>query len=139
MNMAVIDASGQVLGRFSSVVAKRLLEGEDIIVVNAEKALVTGSREHIFEEFEWRRDVGSQRKGPYYPRTPDRILKRAVRGMLPHKRPRGMAALRKLKVFIALPEEYADKRLEKIAEASRVTSESFVTLEEIAKHLGAKF
>jgi len=139
MNMAVIDASGQVLGRFSSVVAKRLLEGEDIIVVNAEKALVTGSRESIFEEFEWRRDVGSQRKGPYYPRTPDRILKRAVRGMLPHKRPRGMDALRKLKVFIALPEEYADKKLERIAEASQVTSESFVTLEEIAKHLGAKF
>jgi len=139
MNMAVIDASGQVLGRLSSVVAKRLLEGEEIIVVNAEKALVTGSREDIFEEFEWRRDVGSQRKGPYYPRTPDRILKRAVRGMLPHKRPRGMAALKKLKVFIALPEEYADKKLERIAEASRVTSESFVTLEEIAKHLGAKF
>lgn len=139
MNMAVIDASGQILGRFSSVVAKRLLEGEDIIVVNAEKALITGSRSDIFDEFEWRRDVGSQRKGPYYPRTPDRILKRAVRGMLPHKRPRGMAALKKLKVFIALPEEYADKKLERIPEASRVTSESFVTLEEISKHLGAKF
>ncbi len=39
----VVDASGLILGRAASVIAKRLLNGESIVVVNAEKAVVTGS------------------------------------------------------------------------------------------------
>jgi len=139
MTMAFIDASEHVLGRLASVVAKRLLDGEEIVVVNAERALVTGDRAGIFREFKWRREVGSQRKGPFYPKRPDRILERAIRGMVPHKRPRGKTAMKRLKVCVAVPAEYKDKKLEKIPEASHVTTESFVSLGEISRYLGAEF
>ena len=43
--MAVIDANGLILGRLASTVAKRLLSGdEEIHIVNAEKAVISGSR-----------------------------------------------------------------------------------------------
>ncbi|RLI06236.1 50S ribosomal protein L13, partial [Candidatus Bathyarchaeota archaeon] len=42
MKRSVIDASGLILGRMASIVAKRLLEGEQIEIVNAEKAVVSG-------------------------------------------------------------------------------------------------
>jgi large subunit ribosomal protein L13 len=139
MSMTIIDASDHVVGRLASVVAKRLLDGEEIIVVNAEKALITGDKAEILKEFRWRMDVGSTRKGPYYPKRPDRILERAINGMVPHKRPRGKTAMKKLKVYVAVPEEFKDKKLERIPEASRVTAESFLSLGDISKHLGAEF
>ena len=42
--VAIIDSEGAVLGRLCTVVAKRLLNGEDIAVVNSEKAIVTGKK-----------------------------------------------------------------------------------------------
>ena len=139
MNMAIIDAKNHVVGRLASVVAKRLLDGEDIVVVNAEKALITGDRAMLFKEFKFRREVGSTRKGPYYPRRPDRILERAIKGMVPHKRPRGRMVLKHLKVFVAVPEEYKDKKHEKIPEATHVTTARYLSLEEISRNLGSEF
>jgi len=139
MSMIFIDASENIVGRLASVVARRLLDGEDITIVNAEKALITGDRADILKEFKWRREVGSTRKGPYYPKRPDRILERAIRGMVPHKRPRGKTAMKKLKVYVAVPAEFKDKKLERIPEASQITAESFLSLGEISKYLGAEF
>jgi len=139
MNMAVIDAKDHIVGRLASVVAKRLLDGEEIVVVNAEKALMTGDRYVLFKEFKWRREVGSSRKGPYYPRRPDRILERAIRGMVPHKKPRGRMILRNLKVYVAVPEEFKDKKLEKIPDAMRITTARYLSLGEISKNLGSEF
>ncbi len=137
--MIFIDASDQVIGRLSSVVAKRLLNGDEVVVVNAEKAIVTGDRADILEEYRWRRRVGSQRRGPYYPSRPDDILRRTIKGMLPHKQPRGRDALKRLKVYVDVPEAFKGKKHEKIAEASSVTTESFITLGEISSNLGATF
>ena len=46
----IIDASNLILGRMASVVAKRLLQGENIIVVNAEKAVVSGKKKAVVRE-----------------------------------------------------------------------------------------
>ncbi len=137
--MAVFDASGHVAGRLASVVAKRLLLGEDIAVVNAEKAILTGARASIFAEFRHRRDIGSSRKGPFYPARPDRILHRAIRGMLPYQKPRGRAALRRLRVYVGVPDDLRDQPLERAGAATRVTTSQYATLAEISRRLGAKF
>jgi large subunit ribosomal protein L13 len=139
MSMTFIDASDHIVGRLASVVARRLLDGEEIIVVNAEKALITGDRADILKQFKWRMDVGSTRKGPYYPKRPDRILERAIKGMVPHKKARGRTAMKKLKVYVAVPDEFKDKKLERIPEASHITAESFLSLGDISKNLGAEF
>ncbi len=137
--MAVLDASGAVVGRFSSAVAKRLLGGEEIQVVNAEKALITGSQPWLLAEFKHRRYVGSQRKGPFYPRRPDRILARAIRGMLPYQQPRGRTALKRLRVFVDVPADLKGKPLERVAGADTVRTARYLTLAEIAQRLGGEF
>ena len=114
MSMKVIDATNCVLGRLSTFTAKELLKVETIAIVNAEKAFISGSRDSIVGEYKRKRELGTQRKGPFYPRVPDRILKRTVRGMLPYQKPNGREAYKRLKVYIGVPEEFKDKSAEKI-------------------------
>ncbi len=133
-----IDAEDQVVGRLASNVAKMLLEGEEIMIFNAEKSIITGNpvanKKIFFEKIE----RGDPYHGPFYPKRPDRILKRIVRGMLPYKKPRGRDALKRLKVFNSVPEEFKDKELKKIEGAENKHKYKFVTLAEISKRLGGK-
>lgn len=140
--MAVLDATDQVLGRFASVVAKRLLNGEEIHVVNAEKALITGGKTALFEEYHQKTHMGStasrmRGKGPYYPKRPDRILHRVVRGMLPYQTPHGRAAFKRLRVYMGVPAEVAGHKAERVAEAAEVRTARFIRLGELSQKLGA--
>jgi len=114
----IIDATGLILGRMASVVAKRLLQGETIIIVNAEKAVISGKRLSILREVKEFLEVGHPRKGPFHPRRPDQIVRRTIRGMLPRKKPKGMQAYKRLRVFIGVPEELKGGRVETIPEAN---------------------
>ena len=135
--MLKIDATGLILGRMCTHVAKRLLNGEDIVVVNAEGAIVTGKRALVYKEYFDRRSKGKIRKGPYYPRTPDQILKRTVRGMVPYQKPHGREAMKHLMVYIGVPKEMAKEKFETIADASSEDVVEFVTLEDLSRTLGA--
>src|SRR3990170_1320984 len=85
----ILDASGAVLGRLSSEAAKKIKNGEEVVIVNAEKARITGDPKRIKEKYLQRRRVGSPHHGPYYPIRPDLILRRAIRGMIPYKTNKG--------------------------------------------------
>ncbi|OGS42471.1 MAG: 50S ribosomal protein L13 [Euryarchaeota archaeon RBG_16_62_10] len=137
--MTVIDADGLVLGRLCTNVAKRLLNGEEVVVLNAEKAIVSGNRAQLFEFYRHRRKRGKSHltKGPYYPRTPDRVLKRTVRNMVDYKKPRGRAALKRLKVFIGVPREFAGAKAETVEGARKPNLVKYVSLGEISKELGS--
>ncbi|WP_406661115.1 50S ribosomal protein L13 [Methanolobus sp. ZRKC3] len=141
--MTVIDANGLIMGRLSSIVAKRLLEGETIDIVNAEKVVVSGSKVTTMLEYKTSREMGRREKsfGPYFPKRPDRILKRTVRGMLPYKRARGKDAMGRLKIYVGVPLELKNAELTKIAEAdmNRLSSNKYLTLADISKKMGAKF
>jgi len=133
----VIDASGLILGRMASVVAKRLLTGESIVIVNAEKAAISGRRLSRVKEARAFLDIGHPGKGPYHPRRPDQIVRRTVRGMLPHRIPRGQQALERLRVFLGLPEGFRSARLETIAEADVGKLKCpYVSVGDFAKEIG---
>ncbi len=134
----VYDASGQILGRLSSLTAKRLLEGEAVTIVNAEEAVITGSRQSILREYRQKRRVGSQRKGPYFPKRADRILKRTVRGMLPYQKPRGRAALKRLQVHLGTPVQVEGKPEEAPGASIAGKTTTYITLRELSNLLGAK-
>jgi large subunit ribosomal protein L13 len=134
----VINADGLVVGRLATNVAKRLLKGDEIVIVNAEQAIIAGSRDALVAEFKQRRFVGSERKGPYYPRMPDRILRRAIRGMLPYRRGPGKAALHRLEVYIGIPSQYASSKAISIENARKPNLYEYMKLGEISKILGAK-
>ncbi len=142
--MAVIDATGHVVGRLASVVAKRLLNGEDIVVVNAEKAIITGRRNVVFNEYYERHHRGSTTSrmrgiGPKYPRRPDMILRRTISRMMPYQQPRGRAALKHLRVYVDVPPEFKAQPLETVAVAKRAPQGPVISLGEVSKLLGSKF
>ncbi len=135
----VVDVSGLVLGRAASVIAKRLLLGERIVVLNAEKSVVSGNRTQILAFYTAARARGSKRTGPHFPRYPDRIFRRTVRGMLPHLKSRGKAAFHLLEVHIGVPPEYQGVATQTLdAAKSRPTTRPPTTLEEITRLLGAR-
>jgi large subunit ribosomal protein L13 len=137
--MKIYDAENQILGRLSSMLAKQLLKGEKIFVVNAEKAVLSANREFLLEHYSTKYKKGDVFKGPFFPKQPDRMLRRTVRGMLPWDRTKGRIAYKNLKVFIGVPEELKTKQFEKLkeADADRLKGKT-VSLGEISVHLGAK-
>ncbi|MGP6207552.1 50S ribosomal protein L13 [Cuniculiplasma sp. SKW3] len=135
--MKVIDASNCVYGRLSTIIAKELLNtDEKIVVVNAAKVVVTGSRKYVLERFLSRRDIGSVRKGPYYPRVPKAILKRSVGDMLPKKTTRGKEALKRFMVYDGVPAELRDAEKITLDKALNNKVSGFVSLADIAKNMG---
>jgi large subunit ribosomal protein L13 len=131
----VVDAGDCVLGRVASEVAERALDGEAVAVVNAERAVITGREESVFEKYETRAGLGSD-QGPAHPKRPDAIFKRSIRGMLPHKRPRGREAYENVRVYVGNPHEYEADRLEDTT-LDRLSTIRFVHLGEVSERLGA--
>jgi len=131
----IVDADGAILGRIASKIAKELLRGEDVIVINSEKIVVSGNPDAVFKRFFEKRERGDVFKGPFYPKYPDKILVRSVRGMLPYKKEKGKRALKKLRVYIGNPDKLKG---EKISKTSDDLECKFTNLEHICKKLGAK-
>ena len=103
----VIDATGLRLGRMASYVAKNLLQGRRIAIINCEKAVISGSKKDILEKYLKRLEIRGQsrpEKGPKHVRRPDRIVWYAIRGMLPIQKYKGRQALRRLRVYIGTPD-----------------------------------
>jgi len=135
----IYDAENQILGRLASVIAKQLLKGEKIFVVNSEKAVLAGRKKFKVEFYLTRRRRGDPFHGPFFPREPDKIFRRTVRGMLPWHKPKGRKAYKNLKVFIGLPEEFKNKKLEKVKNANVIKIKTnYITLEKLSIALGAK-
>ncbi len=136
-SVTLVNAEGLIVGRMCSKVAKRLLNGEDVIILNAEKAVFSGKKKskvleaHIFLE------VGAPRRGPFHYRRPDRFLQKAVRGMVPYKQPKGKNAYKRLKVFMGVPLEFKNQEMITFTEASAANLKGpHFTLGEMAKEIG---
>lgn len=138
-HLKIIDGTNLVYGRLSAIVAKQLLSGEEIVIVNAKNVAVTGSREFVIRKFRERLDIGSVRKGPYYPRTSNQILRRSIGDMLPKKKTTGKEALARCKVYSSVPKEFQGKEMSTIEEVRNSKVSGFVTLGEVAERLGGKY
>jgi large subunit ribosomal protein L13 len=135
----VIDGDGLILGRMSSIVAKRLLAGETIDIVNAEKMVVSGKKKMVINKEKEFLNVGGHEKGPVHFRQPHRIVRRTIRGMLPYRKAHGREAFKRLKVHIGVPEELSGAELEKMEKYhSSNLNRRFVTVGEIAENIGWK-
>ena len=104
--------------------------------MNAADTVVTGSRKYVLKRFLSRRDIGSVRKGPYYPRVPKAILKRSIGEMLPKKTTRGKEALRRCIVYDGVPSEYRDVEKVILDKAKNTKVSGYVTLAEVARIMG---
>ena len=110
-NLIVIDAKNAVLGRLASYAVKQALLGKTIAIVNCSETLITGKKRSIIEEYqETKARGGSALKGPFFPKSPERILKRTIRGMISYKKARGLDAFKRIKCYNKVPREFEEAK-----------------------------
>jgi len=130
VNEIIIDGENAVLGRLASYAAKQALQGNQVKIVNSEKVVIVGKEKDIFQDFKTRRAKGGYiQRGPFFPSSPDRILKRTIRGMLPYTQDRGRQALKRVLCYIGVPSE-----LEK-AKKIKAKGKPGIVLSEVSRRL----
>lgn len=136
----IIDATDLILGRLASYVAKKALVGEKIDVVNCENAVVTGNKQQILAKYKKKKDRGVPLHGPYFPRYPDRLVRRCIRGMLPWDRTIGREAFKRVMCYVSVPEKFKDKKIETIKEANieKLPNLKYIKIKDVCRFLGAK-
>ncbi|UVK77379.1 MAG: 50S ribosomal subunit protein L13 [Sodalis sp. Fse] len=120
-NWYVVDANGQILGRLATELARRLRgkhkaeytphvdTGDYIIVLNADKVVVTGNKRNGKIYYRYTGHVGGIKEVKFeemISRHPERVIEIAVKGMLP-KNPLGRAMYRKLKIYVGSEHSHA--------------------------------
>ena len=138
----VVDATNLIVGRMASKVAKLLLDGHHVVVVNSEKALVSGSRLNIVTTQLKRLEIASvvnPEYNPHHHREPNKMLHRTIRGMIPRKKPHGIAAMKRLRAYLGTPESYksVEKTVFEDAQATKPLP-MYMTLGEVASAIGWK-
>src|SRR3989344_9608043 len=131
----IIDATDSICGRIATVVAKRALMGENMEIVNCEKAVITGSRRFVIARWKQKSAMGVPKKGPFIYTMPDRFVKRIIRGMLSHKEGRGQEALKRIKCHIGVPEGMEKAQVIKEAHVSKVPNLNYITVKELTQQL----
>ncbi|MDD5111591.1 MAG: 50S ribosomal protein L13 [Candidatus Altiarchaeota archaeon] len=149
MNRMIINAQNQTLGRMLSYAAKQALKGSEVIIINAEQAVITGKKEKIFNDYLAKLEIknrGNYTRGPFHYKRPDLFVKKTLRGMLPFDKPRGVEAFKRIRIYIGEPEsEIArfhkiDLKKEKPHNLEpRTHVGDYVTVSELCKFIGGSW
>ena len=133
----IIDATDTILGRLATYAAKQALLGEDVTIINAEKAIVTGTKRDVIQKYRQKYARGVPSKGPRIHRSPDRLVRRSVRGMIPHKTPRGRDAFKRVMCYKGVPKEHEGQDAVKLdATKAKLPNTKYVTIKTISENLG---
>ena len=137
-----VDASNLIAGRLSSKIAKKLINGENVVIVNAEKAIMVGRREEIVAKYKKKVDATVHSNpdfGPKYERIPSRILKRMIKGMLPNRKVTAERLMKQLKIYNGVPITLKDTKFDVMTEVANKDKHDFITLKEIAELIGGRW
>lgn len=136
----VVDGTNLIAGRLSSHVAKLLLDGNRVSIVNCENIMISGNKKNIKEEYKEFLEISSiinPKFGPFHPRRPDTIISKMVRGMLPRKKSSGQTALKRLRAYIGVPRELKGQDKIQFDDAKiRRTVSSYTTMTELGQNVG---
>jgi large subunit ribosomal protein L13 len=129
----IIDGKDAVLGRLASYIAKEAMKGDKINIINCNDIRILGDKIEIIEKYKKKIKMGgSSLKGPKIIRSPERIVKRTIRGMLSHKQERGKVALKNIRCYNLIPKELKDEKTEKIKIKSSI---KYIKLNELVNKL----
>jgi len=133
MNELIIDGKNATLGRLASFAVKKSLLGNNVVIVNCNDVVIVGNPRSIIKDYkETRKRGGSSLQGPFFPRIPERIVKRTARGMLSYKQGRGKAAFKRIICHNEIPEEHSEK---KMIHAGKVKNSKTIKLKELGKEI----
>ncbi len=136
----IIDAKDAILGRLSSYIAKQILLGNKVDVINCEEAVISGRKHAILNGYIKRLHRKAPGKGPYFYRRPDMLVKRTIRGMLPFKRARGRDAFKNVKCYIGVPDNLKEEKMMAIKNVGvdKLQSTDYLKVKDICKAVGGK-
>lgn len=138
----IVDATNCIAGRMCSHVSKLILQGSRVAIVNAEKAMLSGNRYRTIELYKEHLEINSVTNpihGPFHPRRPDTILSKMVRGMIPKRKSSGLTAYGRLRVYIGIPEEMRNAKMELFSDSKITKPESYyLSVGDVAKQIGWK-
>jgi large subunit ribosomal protein L13 len=138
----VVDATNCIAGRMCSHVSKLLLQGNKVAIVNAEKAMLSGNRYKVIEQYKEHLEINSVTNpihGPFHPRRPDTMLTKMVRGMVPKQKTTGMEAFQRLRVYIGVPEEMKAAKMQSFEDSKITKPEAYyISIGDVAKQIGWK-
>lgn len=141
-NHIVVDGSNCISGRLCSKVSKLLMQGNRVSVVNAEKVMISGNKYEVIESYKKTLEISSVTNpihGPFHPRRPDTIITRMIRGMVPKRKPSGIQAFKRLRVYIGIPEDLKNSTMKTFDDTKITKQESFyISMGEVAKQIGWK-
>lgn len=136
----IVDGTNMIAGRLCSHVAKLLLEGNRVSIVNSENIMISGNRESIIDEYRKFLEVASinnPKFGPFHPRRPDTIITKMVRGMLPKTKSSGQAAFKRLRAYLGVPNELKSLSRTQFEDARiRKSSPYYTSLGELGRMIG---
>lgn len=129
----IIDAMNSSLGRLASYAAKQLLLGNSVAIVNCDNALISGRKQNIISKYQQEIARGSYaQRGPHFPKTPERLVKRTVRGMLSYKQGRGATAFKNLRCYNNTPQEYQEEKKITLSKEFKIKT---LALKELSKRI----
>jgi len=142
----LIDVKDKILGRACTQIAKNALLGKYIVVINAKDCVISGKKNQIQKKYLEKLNIHTAtnpRRGPFWPRRPDRLFRKIIWGMLPRNR-RGRDALARIHVYISnIPERFKNRYLNltpldiQNADVSRLQNK-FIHLETLCTRIGWK-
>lgn len=136
--MKIYNAQDLILGRLSSAVAKDILLGEDVAVVNCELAIISGKKANTMaRERVKRKRKGYPLKSQTHSRLPDRFVRRCIRGMIPWKTARGQEAYKRVMCYRGIPALFQGKELIVLENATvhKLPNLKYMTVGDICTHL----
>jgi len=135
----IVDGTNLIAGRLCSHVAKLLIEGNRVSIVNTENIMLSGDRDAIiksYREFLEIASINNPKFGPFHPRRPDTIITKMVRGMLP-KKPSGKTALKRLRAYLGVPDELRSMTKTQFEDAKiRRASPYYTSVGELGRMVG---
>lgn len=136
MSKIIFDGMDAIFGRISSVVAKELLKGNYVDVINCESIIVSGNKNLFVKKIQAKRNMGrgSSLKGPKYIRQSDRLVKRMIRGMLPRDRTKGQEAFKRLRCYVGKG-SFKEGDLKEVKTLSHRKPMRYFTIGEVVKLL----
>lgn len=139
--MKIYNGEGLILGRLAALAAKQALLGEEVIVVNCEKIIVSGRKAGTFAKFkQFLNRGGYPLKSQNVSRLPERYVRRCIRGMLPWKQARGKEAFRRIMCYRGMPDVFTGKEMVKTSgiSAQKLPTLYYTTIGEMCKMNGGK-
>ncbi|MDD5182218.1 MAG: 50S ribosomal protein L13 [Candidatus Nanoarchaeia archaeon] len=133
-----VDGTNMILGRLASYLAKQALKGNKVILFNCEKMVITGDKQKTLGYYNERmQKIKGHRKGPFWPRRPDNLVRRTIKKMLPFKRERGKEAIARVEVYINVPSVAEGKKTTAFEKALLPPKTKFISIEELSKKIGS--